>query len=73
MRSFFPQLGGKSRLAKRIVKLIPPHKVYTEPFVGAGSVLLAKPISEKEVISDTDKTIYHIWSDMKRIGDQMKM
>jgi DNA adenine methylase len=28
-------LGGKNRLAKRIIERIPDHKCYVEPFAGA--------------------------------------
>lgn len=35
-------VGGKSRLAKTIVKIIEdiPHRTYTEPFVGMGEYSL---------------------------------
>lgn len=34
--------GGKSRVAKEIVKKIPPHKTYIEPFVGGGVSILKR-------------------------------
>jgi DNA adenine methylase len=44
--------GGKSRLAPKIVARIPEHKTCVEPFAGGGSVTLAKPPSQKEVLAD---------------------
>jgi DNA adenine methylase len=44
--------GGKSRLLKHILPLIPEHTCYAEPFSGGLAVLLAKPRSEVEVIND---------------------
>ncbi len=35
-------LGGKSRIARRIVALMPPHTLYVEVFGGAMHVLLSK-------------------------------
>ena len=34
--------AGKKRLAARLVKLIPPHKTYVEPFAGSAAVFFEK-------------------------------
>jgi DNA adenine methylase len=48
------RLGGKARLAERIVALIPKHNLFIDLFGGAGHILLAKPkdVSAKEVFND---------------------
>ncbi|DAD54676.1 TPA: site-specific DNA methylase [Aquificae Joseph's Coat Spring virus] len=59
--NFFSYMGGKHLLAKTIVKLIPQHKRYVEPFGGSGKVLFAKAPSEIEVINDADKKIANLF------------
>jgi DNA adenine methylase len=46
--------GGKGRMAPWIASLLPPHRVYVEPFCGSAAVLFAKPPSTHEVINDRD-------------------
>jgi len=58
--------GGKTKLKKEIIKYIPPHKVYVEPFVGGGSVFFAKEPAEKEVINDIDKDLVRFYRYFKR-------
>lgn len=54
MRGPIPYIGGKARLAERLVALIPPHDVYVEPFCGGAQVFFHKPPSRTEVLNDLD-------------------
>lgn len=46
--------GGKAKCFHHVVNLIPPHKVYIEPFLGFGSVMRAKKRSDLEIGIDLD-------------------
>ena len=62
MRSPLNYLGGKSRLAPRIVSMIPKdHTGYCEPFCGAGWVLFAKQPSHVEILNDADGELVTFW------------
>ena len=63
------RVGGKSQIAARIIKLFPPHKIYVEPFVGAGNIIYRKPFSQIEIINDLDKDMYKIFCGIKSRGD----
>jgi DNA adenine methylase len=49
-----PYIGGKNRLATKIISLLPEHTTYVEAFAGGAQVLFHKPPSEVEVLNDLD-------------------
>lgn len=54
MRTPITYYGGKQKMAKKIVSMIPAHKIYCEPFFGGGAVFFEKKPSKVEVINDTN-------------------
>jgi DNA adenine methylase len=54
-------LGGKSRLADRIVDLMPAHTTYCEVFAGAAWVLFKKPESKVEIINDINRDLITLY------------
>ena len=65
INSPFKWVGGKSRLRKQIVALIPEHSCYLELFAGAAWVLFAKPPSKVEVLNDIDKELVNFFRVVK--------
>ena len=53
--------GGKSRLLKHLLPLIPSHTCYCEPFAGGLAVLLAKPRSKLEIINDANGDLVNFY------------
>jgi DNA adenine methylase len=49
--------GGKYLLAERIMRFFPPHRIYTEAFGGAASILLQKPRAYGEIYNDLDDQV----------------
>jgi site-specific DNA-adenine methylase len=70
MKAPFGRIGGKSKIADKLIDLFPPlnsYKIYVEPFVGAGNVFFKKPYLEGqlEVINDLDKDVYKVMKLLK--------
>lgn len=65
INSPFKWVGGKSRLRKSIVPLIPAHSCYVEPFGGAAWVLFGKPPSPIEVLNDIDEELINFFRVVK--------
>ena len=57
--------GGKSRMLKRILPMIPPHVCYCEPFAGGLAVLLAKERSSVEVVNDLNGNLVALYRNLQ--------
>lgn len=60
VRAAFKSPGGKYRLYKKIIRLMPEHKSYVEAFAGGAQVLFHKKRSEVEAINDVNADL--IWA-----------
>jgi DNA adenine methylase len=52
-------LGGKNRVAKKIISLIPEHTCYIEPFCGGAQVFFHKEPSKVEVLNDLNEDVFN--------------
>jgi DNA adenine methylase len=56
-----PYIGGKNRLAKKIISMLPEHTTYVEAFAGGAQVFFHKPPSNVEVLNDLDFDIVNFY------------
>jgi DNA adenine methylase len=52
-------LGGKNRVARTIISLIPEHTAYVEPFCGGAQVFFHKQPSKVEILNDLNDDIFN--------------
>lgn len=71
LNSPFRWVGGKSRLRKQIIPLLPTHQCYVEPFAGAAWVLFGKQPSRVEIINDIDQELTTFFRVVKEKPDQL--
>lgn len=61
MKTPITYYGGKQKLVKDILPLIPKHTLYCEPFIGGGAIFFSKPKSKVEVINDTNREMINFY------------
>lgn len=66
MRTLIRWHGSKNRMAKDICDLLPPHRVFVEPYGGGAAVLLHKDPVEVEVLSELDAGLVNVY---RIVGD----
>jgi len=64
--------GGKQRIATKIIKYLPKHTVYVEPFCGGAAVFFAKPLPKttsnnhyRECLNDVDGNLVNFYQVMQ--------
>lgn len=71
MRSLFPYVGGKHRVAPRLIKQLAKHTCYVELFAGAANVLLTKEPSKVEVLNDVNGDLVNIFRVIRWHPDEL--
>lgn len=58
-------------MAHEIIKRLPPHHGYVEPFAGGLNVLLRKPVERYEVANDADRGVFCTWKCVRERPDEL--
>lgn len=61
MKTPITYYGGKQKLCRKIIPLIPSHTLYCEPFLGGAAVFFGKPVSTVEVLNDTNRELINFY------------
>ena len=71
LRGAFGYYGSKQRLAKSILKYMPPHHCWVELFGGALAVTMAKEPALIEIINDLDENIVNTFHQIRDNGNEL--
>ena len=61
MKGPLPYIGGKNRIAAKIIEFFPEHKTYVETFAGGAQVLFHKEPSTVEILNDLDGEVVNFF------------
>ena len=64
------RLGNKKKIAVEIQKYFPPHKIYIEPFFGAGGMFFNKPKAETNILNDLDSDVFNLFNIITNNGNE---
>lgn len=60
--------GGKSRLSRKLARVLPPHDTYVEPFAGGAAVFFEKPLVKRNILGDKDHFPIEFYQKVRRGG-----
>ncbi len=66
------RLGNKKKIAKEIQKYFPSHKIYIEPFFGAGGMFFNKPKAKYNIVNDLDSDVFNLFQVVSNQKDELE-
>jgi len=64
-------IGGKRRIARKLIALLPEHVTYVEPFAGGAQVFFAKPASKVEILNDLSGEVVNFFRVCQHHPDEL--
>lgn len=55
------RLGNKQAIAHKIIPYFPQHRIYIEPFFGAGGMFFNKPKANYNIVNDLDSDVFNLF------------
>jgi DNA adenine methylase len=65
------RLGNKQAIAQDIIKYFPEHKIYVEPFFGAGGMFFNKHKVKYNILNDIDSDVFNLFQVVKDRKDDL--
>lgn len=71
MQTVFKYPGSKWKIADKLIRLIPEHHTYVEPFFGSGAVFFRKTPSNIETINDLDSDVVNLFRCIREDSERL--
>jgi len=66
------RMGNKAKIAKEMLKYFPNHKIYIEPFFGAGGMYFNKPKAKLNILNDLDSDVFNLFNVVMNQKEELK-
>lgn len=66
------RLGNKKKIAHKIIEYFPDHKIYIEPFFGAGGMFFQKPKAKYNIVNDLDSDVFNLFQVVMNQKDELE-
>jgi len=66
------RLGNKQAIASEIQKYFPEHRIYIEPFFGAGGMFFNKPKAKYNIVNDLDSDVFNLFMVVMNQKDELE-
>jgi len=66
------RLGNKQAIASEIQKYFPQHRIYIEPFFGAGGMFFNKPKAKYNIVNDLDSDVFNLFMVVMNQKDELE-
>ena len=67
---FIGWLGGKKRMSKELIGIMPNHEFYVEIFMGSAAVFFAKPKARFNIINDINNNLVDLYNVVSNFGEE---
>ncbi len=64
----YPGSKAGAGVRQQIISLMPPHRVYVEPFLGSGQIFYAKKPADVSIVIDRDAGLMRCHAELERPG-----
>lgn len=63
--------GGKVKLARQIISIMPEHEHYVEVFMGSAATFFAKPKVQRNCLNDINSNLNNLFTQVRDNGEQL--
>jgi len=66
------RLGNKTKMAQDLLTYFPAHKIYIEPFFGAGGMFFNKPKVKYNIVNDSDSDVFNLFNVVSKHKEELE-
>lgn len=66
------RLENKKKISSEIIQHFPDHKIYIEPFFGAGGMFFNKPKVKYNIVNDLDSDVFNLFQVVMQKKEELK-